>query len=124
MYYKIENNGIIAMIGKASIIAKTAEEITKEKYNQLMPIIQNKPDDTLEKAYYLSEKTETYIERETTHAEKVNWYVSAMLSEEMTIEEVPAEYRQEVEAALPQPEQKTYTLDEAANILAQEVSNE
>lgn len=124
MFYKLTSQNTITMIGKSSVAPTIAEEITEEKYNQLMTVIQAKPDDTLEKAYYLSEKTETYIERETTHAEKVNWYVSAVLSEEMTIEEAPAEYRQEVEAALPQPEQKTYTLDEAANILAQEVSNE
>ncbi len=124
MFYKLTSQNTITMIGKSSVAPTIAEEITEEKYNQLMTVIQAKPDDTLEKAYYLSAETETYIERETTHDEKVNWYVSAVLSEQMTIEEVPTEYRQEVEAALPQPEQKTYTLDEAASILAQEVSNE
>lgn len=124
MLYKITKNNIITMIGKSSVVPTIAEEITEEKYNQLMTVIKAKPDDTLEKAYYLSAETETYQERETTHDEKVNWYVSAVLSEQMTIEEVPTEYRQEVETALPQPEQKTYTLDEAASLLAQEVSNE
>lgn len=122
MYYKIENNGIIAMIGKATIIAKTAEEITKEKYNQLMATIQNKPDDTLETAYYLSAETETYAGRNTTHDEKVDWYVSAVTSNQMTVEEVPDEFKAEVEAKLPQLEPAKYTLDEAANLIAQEVS--
>ena len=40
----------------------------------------------------------------------------------MTIEEVPEDYRPEVEAKLPTPTEPTYTLDEAATILAQEVS--
>lgn len=122
MYYKIENNGIIAMIGKASIIAKTAEEITKEKYNQLMAIIQNKPEDTLETNYYLSAETETYAGRNTTHDEKVDWYVSAVISNQMTVEEVPDEFKAEVEAKLPQLEPAKYTLDEAAAIIASEVA--
>ena len=40
----------------------------------------------------------------------------------MTIEEVPEDYRAEVEAKLPTPTEPTYTLDEAATILAQEVN--
>ena len=122
MYYKIENNGIISMIGKASIIAKTAEEITEEKYNEIMATIQNKPDDTLETAYYLSAETETYAGRNTTHDEKVDWYVSAVINEQMTIDQVPEEFREEVKAKLPQSETEKYTLDEAAAIIASEVA--
>lgn len=124
MYYKIENNGIIAMIGKASIIAKTAEEITEEKYNEIMATIQNKPDDTLETAYYLSAETETYAGRNTTHDEKVDWYVSAVINEQMTIGQVPEEFREEVKAKLPQSETEKYTLDEAAAIIASEVASD
>lgn len=124
MYYKIENNGIIAMIGKASIIAKTAEEITEEKYNEIMATIQNKPDDTLETAYYLSAETETYAGRNTTHDEKVDWYVSAVINEQMTIDQVPEEFREEVKAKLPQSETEKYTLDEAAAIIASEVASD
>ena len=40
----------------------------------------------------------------------------------MTIDGVPSEYQEEVKAKLPQEEQEKYTLDEAANILAQEVN--
>lgn len=124
MYYKIENNGIIAMIGKASIIAKTAEEITEEKYNEIMATIQNKPDDTLETAYYLSAETETYTGRDTTHEEKADWYVSAIINEQMTIDQVPEEFREEVKAKLPQSETEKYTLDEAAAIIASEVASD
>ena len=49
-------------------------------------------------------------------------YVSAVSSGTMTLDEVPEEYRSEVEAKLPAPTEPTYTLDEAATILAQEVS--
>ena len=112
------------MIGKASISAKTAEEITEEKYNEIMATIQNKPDDTLETAYYLSAETETYAGRNTTHDEKVDWYVSAVINEQMTIDQVPEEFREEVKAKLPQSETEKYTLDEAAAIIASEVASD
>lgn len=122
MFYKIIENNTIEMIGESSVIPQTAEEITEEKYNQLLSIIQNKPTETLETKYFLSNETEEYIGRETTHAEKVDWYVSAVLTDQMTIDGVPSEYQEEVKAKLPQEEQEKYTLDEAANILVQEVN--
>lgn len=122
MFYKIIEHNTIEMIGESSVIPQTAEEITEEKYNQLLSIIQNKPTETLETKYFLSNETEEYIGRETTHDEKVEWYVSAVLSEQMTIDEVPSEYQEEVKVKLPQEEQEKYTLDEAANILVQEVN--
>ena len=122
MFYKIIENNTIEMIGKSSVIPQTAEEITEEKYNQLLSIIQNKPAETLETKYFLSNETEEYVGRETTHAEKVDWYVSAVLTEQMAIEGVPSEYQEEVKAKLPQEGQEKYTLDEAANILVQEVN--
>ena len=122
MYYKTIQNSEITMIGKSSVVPQNAVEISEEKYNQLMAVIRNHPSDTLETKHYLSAETETYVGRETTHDEKVDWYVSAVLTEQMTIEGVPSEYQEEVKAKLPQEEQEKYTLDEAANILAQEVS--
>lgn len=101
MFYKIIENNTIEMIGESSVIPQTAEEITEEKYNQLLSIIQNKPTETLETKYFLSNDTEEYTGRETTHDEKVEWYVSAVLSEQMTIDEVPTEYKAEVKAKLP-----------------------
>lgn len=122
MYYKTIQNGEITMIGKSSVVPQNAVEISEEKYNHIMAVIQTHPEDTLETKYYLSAQTETYVGRETTHDEKVDWYVSAVLTEQMTIDEVPEDFREEVKAKLPQPEQEKYTLDEAANILAQEVN--
>lgn len=120
--YKQIENGVITTIGKSSVIPSNGTEITEEKYNQLMAVIQSKPEDTLETVYYLSAETEEYVSRDTTHDEKVNWYVSAVVSEQMSIDEVPEEFRAEVEAKQPQPEPTAHTLDEYANLLAQEVS--
>ena len=122
MYYKTIQNGELTMIGKSSVVPQNAVEISEEKYDQIMAVIQMHPEDTLETKHYLSAETETYVGRETTHAEKVDWYVSAVISEQMNIDGVPSEYQEEVKTKLPQEEQEKYTLDEAANILAQEVN--
>lgn len=122
MFYKQTTNGVITMIGQSQSMPPASVQITEEKYNQLMAVIRNHPSDTLETKNYLSAETETYVGRETTYEEKVDWYVSAVLTEQMTIDGVPSEYQEEVKAKLPQEEQEKYTLDEAANILAQEVN--
>lgn len=121
MFYKIVENGQVAQIGSPNM-PNGAIEITEEKYNQLMAVIRNHPSDTLETKYYLSAETETYVGRETTHEEKVDWYAAAVLSEEMTIDDVPEEFKEEVAARLPQPEVAAHTLDEYADLLAKEVS--
>lgn len=120
--YKQIENGVITAIGKSSVIPSNGTEITEEKYNEIMSVIQNHPDDTLDMHYYLSAETEAYVGRETTHEEKVDWYVNAVIAGTMTIEDVPEDYRAEVEAKQPQPEPAKYTLDEAAALLASEVN--
>ena len=120
--YKQIKNGVIIAIGKSSIVPLDSEEIIAEKYNTLMATIQSKPEDTFEAIYRLSNETEKYVAYERTHEETVDWYVEKVSGGEMTIEEVPEEYKAEVEAKLPTPTEPTYTLDEAATILAQEVS--
>ena len=120
--YKQIENGVITTIGKSSVIPSNGVEITEEKYNEIMSVIQSHPDDTLDVHYYLSAETETYVGRETTHNEKVDWYVNAVIAGTMAIEEVPEDYRAEVEAKQPQPEVAKYTLDEAAALLASEVN--
>ncbi len=122
MYYKqIENDSIIA-IGTLSIINDNVAEITETEYNSLLLIIANKPVDTLEYIYRLSAETNQYEPFTRTHDETVDWYVGKILNEEMTINDVPETYREEVKAKLPVPPEQTYTLDEAATIIAQEVS--
>ena len=88
-----------------------------------METIQNKPEATVETVYYLSAETETYTGRDTTHEEKADWYVSAVINEQMTIDQVPEDFREEVKAKLPQSETEKYTLDEAAAIIASEVAS-
>ena len=122
MFYKIAENGYITMIGKSQRVPSNGEEITEAKHTELSNTIKAKPQDTLEAIYRLCNETETYVPCERTHSETVDWYVQAVSSGEMTIEEVPEEYRAEVETKLPTPAEPTYTLDEAATILAQEVS--
>lgn len=120
MFYKIVDNGYITMIGSPNV-PSNGEEITKEKHTALTETIKTKPEDTLAAVYRLSGEIETYVPCERAHDETVDWYVQKVSGGEMTIEEVPKDYRSEVEAKLPS-EQPTYTLDEAATLLAQEVS--
>ena len=121
MFYKIVENGYITMIGSPNV-PNNGVEITKAKHIELSNTIKARPQDTLEAVYRLSNETETYVPCERTHEETVAWYVEKVSGGEMTLDEVPEEYRSEVEAKLPTPTEPTYTLDEAATILAQEVS--
>lgn len=122
MLYKYIENGIIVYIGESNRIPSNGVEITQEEKAKLEAVIASKPADTLESIYRLSAETEQYMAFARTHEETVAWYVEHVNIGEMTIEEVPEEYRSEVEAKLPTPAEPTYTLDEAATILAQEVS--
>ena len=122
MLYKYIENGIIVYIGESNRIPSNGVEITPEEKAQLEAVITSKPADTLESVYRLSAETEQYEPFSRTNEETVDWYVEKVSGGEITIEEVPEEYRTEVEAKLPTPTEPTYTLDEAATILAQEVS--
>lgn len=122
MFYKQIKNGAIALIGESPIVPYQAVQITEEKYNQLMAVVRKHPSDTLETKYYLSAETEAYVGRETTYEEKIDWYAAAVLSEEMTIGDVPEEFKEEVAARLPKPDVAAHTLDEYADLLAKEVS--
>ena len=121
MFYKIVQNGYITMIGSPNV-PSNGVEITEARHTELSNTIKARPEDTLESVYRLSNETETYVPCERTHEETVDWYVEKVSGGEMTLDEVPEEYRAEVEAKLPTPTEPTYTLDEAATILAQEVS--
>ena len=98
-YYKVIENDKVTQFAKQpnNIIPSFAAEITAEEYAQL------KAD---------------FVAKQALIAD----YVEKVVSGEMTLEEVPTEYQSEVEAKLPTPTESTYTLDEAATILAQEVS--
>lgn len=122
MFYKYIENGTIVYVGGSNIIPENDIEITPDEKAKLSELINSKPADTLEYCYRLSAETETYVPCERTHDETVYWYVQAVSSGAMTIEDVPEGYIAEVEGRLPQPEEQKYTLDEAAEVLAQEVS--
>lgn len=125
MYYKQIENNIIILIGTSNRIdTKTMIEISKADYDNLLSVVKNKPDDTLEYIYKLSAETNQYEPFARTHEETVDWYVGKILNEEMTIDDVPETYKEEVKAKLPVPPEQKYTLDEAATIIAQEVSAE
>ena len=121
MFYKIVQNGYITMIGSPNV-PSNGEEITKEKHTELSEKIKNRPADTLEAVYRLSNETEEYVPCERTHEETVDWYVAKVSGGEITLEEVPEDYRAEVVAKLPTSTEPTYILDDAATILAHEVS--
>lgn len=98
-YYKTIEDGIITMIGSGSAIHETQTEITKEEYDALMAVIQDKPVDTFEFVYELKESG-MYEPRERTEDEKIDWYLQLVQAGTITLEEVPEEYRAEVEAKL------------------------
>ena len=109
MIYKSIENGIIVYIGESNRIPSNGVEITPEEKVKLEAVISAKPADTLESVYRLSAETEQYEPFTRTHEETVSWYVENVNSGEMTIEEVPEDYRAEVEAQVnltePDPEQ-------------------
>ena len=122
MLFKYVENDIIVYLGQGDKIPAKGVEFTKEKYAELSAKTKTAPKDTLEYCYRLSNETEEYIAIPRTREETVDWYVEKVSGGEITLEEVSEEYRAEVEARLPQKKKKKYTLDEAATLLAQEVS--
>ncbi len=100
-YYKVITDDIITQIGSGQHPSTLFPQITEEDYNRLLGVMQSKPDDTLEQKYVLSAETETYKPIPTTHKDKVKWYFNAVSSKQTVIEDVPEEFRSEVEAVLP-----------------------
>lgn len=60
MYYKQIEENILVAIGESSSIAELCIEITKEEYDSIIELIQNKPKDTEETVYKLVASTMTY----------------------------------------------------------------
>lgn len=97
-YFKtVYENNIIDFGYCGKYIPVSSIEITEEEYAQLEVVIASKPADTLESIYRLSAETEQYEPFDRTHEETVVWYVEKVNSGEMTIEEVPTDYKSEVE---------------------------
>ena len=72
---------------------------------------------------YIPDHTKTYEENAQAqmHEFMVSDYASAVISGEITIDDVPEDYKAEVEEIINSQEQ-LYTLDEAAAIIASEVA--
>lgn len=107
MFYKIVDNGYITMIGSPNV-PSNGVEITEAKHIELSEKIKNKPQNTLEAIYRLSNEIEEYVPCERTHDETVDWYVQEIVAGNITIENVPEEYKEEVTAKLPTPEVDRY----------------
>ena len=109
MFYKIANDNIITMVGEWSVNPEKGVEITAEEKAQLEAVIASKPADTLESIYRLSAETEQYEPFARTHEETIAWYVEQVNNGEMTLEEIPEDYRAEVAEHIiptePYPEQ-------------------
>ena len=97
-YYKKIKDGEIIEFGTHSLIVPTeAIEITEEEYKLLAADLED-------------------------HQAKVGEYGQQVTRGEITRDDVPEEYRADVVSKLPKPQEQTYTLDEAATLLANEVS--
>lgn len=100
-FYKVIQNRIITQIGSGSKETTMFTPINQEEYSSLLAKMQSKSDDTLEQKYVLDSETKEYEAIETTHEEKVDWYRRAVEKGDITIEDVPEEYKAEVETLLP-----------------------
>ena len=61
MYYKEIEDNILVAIGDSKAIGENQAEITEEEYNNILSIIQNKPEDTETTIYKLHADTLEYV---------------------------------------------------------------
>ena len=61
MYYKQIENNILVAIGESKAIGEGQTEITSEEYNNILSIIQTKPEDTDTIIYKLHADTLEYV---------------------------------------------------------------
>ena len=95
MYYKIITDGCIVAAG-TPFVPSNGIVIKKKEYDSLLAAFQDRPADTWETVYYLSESG-AYETRSRTEAEKVGWFVMLVENGTITIDEVPTDYKSEVE---------------------------
>lgn len=96
MFYKVIENGVITSLHQSAAQPPNGEQITNEKYNEILTIIRSRPEDTLESVYKLMNASEQYEPFARTHEQTVDWYVGQVLSGQMEIDAVPADYKAEV----------------------------
>ena len=61
MKYKQTDNNILVAIGESKTLGENQTEITSEEYNNILSIIQNKPEDTESIIYKLHADTLEYV---------------------------------------------------------------
>ena len=61
MYYKTIEDNILIAIGTSSAIGENQTEITETEYNNILSVIQNKPEDTDTIIYKLHSDTLEYV---------------------------------------------------------------
>ena len=84
-------------------------EIEEEEYTVLTSVAKNKPKDTLKYIYRVSAETNQYEPFIRTFNETVEWYTMQILSNQMTIDEVPEDYQNNVKEKLPSEPDQTNT---------------
>ena len=82
-YKQIEDN-ILTMIGEVEHISENQVEITESEYNEILSVIQNKPEDTETTIYKLNAETleyEPYDRPEEPVIEPTDPVIDSIISE-------------------------------------------
>ena len=84
MFYKIVEDNILTLIGNVPILPDEVTEITEEEYNEIISVIQNKPEDTDTIIYKLNAETleyEPYDRPEEPVIEPTDPVIDSIISE-------------------------------------------
>ncbi len=111
MFYKVIEEGVIISLHQSAAQPPNGEQITNEKYNELLATIRSRPEDTLTSIYKFMNASEQYEPFARSHEQTVDWYYMQVMSEQMTIDDVPEDYRAEVQAKLPENPNNDYGID-------------
>lgn len=111
MFYKVIDNGVIISLHQSAAQPPNGEQITNEKYNELLATIRSRPEDTLTSIYKFMDASEQYEPFARSHEQTVDWYYTQVMTEQMTIDDVPEDYRAEVQAKLPEKPNNDYGID-------------
>lgn len=111
MFYKVIDNGVIISLHQSAAQPLNGEQITNEKYNELLATIRSRPEDTLTSIYKFMNASEQYEPFARSHEQTVDWYYTQIMTEQMTIDDVPEDYKAEVQAKLPEKPNNDYGID-------------
>lgn len=126
-YYKIEEEGKLKMIGTQSFpVVEGQTSITEEEYNQLMNEIKAHAETVRNYAAQLVAGQIGYTEipddyREEAGQQAAPQFADKIISEEITIEDVPAEIKDDVQAIVDSRPKNPYGLPD--DVYAEIISN-